>query len=49
MKLGKSPGNLACRLSSAPEKIKHGSSGRIGQYLKSRFRGICNRTVPHNV
>jgi hypothetical protein len=44
----KRPRNLSGRLSSLPQEIKHSPSGRIREYLKSRFRGIRNRTVSHN-
>ena len=36
-------------LAAAAQQIKDGAAGRVGQRLEGGFRGICNRTVPHNV
>src|SRR5262249_20191668 len=45
---GKCSGNLPCRCSSLPQKIKHSSSRWIGKRAESRLSRICNRTVTHN-
>jgi hypothetical protein len=43
-----SSSDFSGRLAAAAQQIEHGAAGGIGESLKSRFGGICNRTVPHN-
>ena len=45
---GKRLRDLSGGLAAAAEKIENGAPCWIGQRLKRRLRGMCNRTVPHN-
>lgn len=45
---GKRLGNLTGRLTSFSEQVQDGAPRGISQGAEGRFRGICNRLVPHN-
>jgi hypothetical protein len=49
----KGSSNLSSLLAAPAEKVEDGPAGGIGQRLESRLgvagRGICNRTVTHNM
>lgn len=49
---GKSAGDSSGGLAASAKKVENSAAGGIGEGLEGglrvSFRGICNRTVPHN-